>query len=805
MKNHIKKFMTGDEWSLAQKGWDKERQGVYESLFTLGNGFLGARGIHEELPYDSSPGTYVAGVYDKIGAKVADLVNFPNPMYCKVTVKGEKLDAGITPSLIKHERHLNMRHGFLVRKSLYRTVNKNRIDYQSVRFVGMHDKNLVMMRVFITPLDKPCAVTIETDLDTSVSNVSGLSEGRKQHFQLREVDVSDTKIVSYARVETLGSKDSLSYAYTLHISHGKKRWFSNEEHVQISIGRKETLVLTKIYAVTRAARSDVAGVKEKAIRLLEGYVEKGFDALVEQHRAAWNRLWDMSDVRISGNRDAEKAIRFNIYHLLIASINDGGTSSIGAKTLSGEGYRGHVFWDTEIFILPFFIFTFPALAKSLILYRYNRLGQARQIARDNGFKGAMFPWESAYTGTEETPTWSKNLDGSIIRIRTNEMEHHITADVAYACYKYFSASGDEMFMLDYGYELLFETARFWASRARFDRKRNRFMINGVIGPDEFHENVNNNAYTNMMARWNVFIAYGMAMRMKRMYPERYKALSSRLKLGDPEIGKWKSIVRKMHLNVRQDKVIEQFDGFFNLEKVTITELDHHMLPVIPQYIKLKDIGRYQILKQADVVMLHFLLSDNYGWTAKKKNYCFYAPITVHKSSLSPSVHALVASELGMMTQAYAYFMLSAKTDLENYHGNTNSGIHAANLGGTWQIVVNGFAGVRIVKDTLSIYPRLPAGIKHISFSIMWRGSRLAITVRRGSVAVRHAGGAPLWDPLGCGRGVKARIFGRIYTVVPGKPLVVKKDVRKIHVRSAEGDGAVVTVRKTTGNHMRQYY
>ena len=278
-----------------------------------------------------------------------------------------------------------------------------------------------------------------------------------------------------------------------------------------------------------AYKKDASSYRKDACAIFKKAFNSNFSSLIRDHINAWDCLWKRADIVVEGTANLQQNLRFNIYHMLICGHCDKGFSSIGARTLSGEGYRGHVFWDTEIFILPFFLFTFPDVAKNMLLYRYKRLQASRDIARKNGYKGAQFAWESADTGQEETPKWARDLDRTVIRIHTHEMEYHITADIAYAVYQYYLATGDEKFMDDYGYELLIESARFWASLVTYNKRKKSYDINNVIGPDEFHVGVNNNVFTNMMAKWNLTTACKMFKQL-RQKKKIYSSLKKKLKL-----------------------------------------------------------------------------------------------------------------------------------------------------------------------------------------------------------------------------------------------------------------------------------
>ena len=733
MKDYFARYRSDDNWLIKEDGWDKKLQSSRESQFALGNGFIGSRGILEEVPFDSRPGTYIAGLYDKTGAQVTEIVNLPNPINLKIIAGGERLGAG-TMDILEHERILDMRHGLLMRHTLYRNSHKKRFNYQSLRFVSMRNKHIIAMQTYITPLDEPATLTVENFLDLSVTNVGFLTEGNKKHFRIE--DVSQFNTGEYLAVRTLEKNILVAYGKSMIIEKGSSRRFAKHVTTQIKLKKNQTACITTIFSIFTTDDKNSKKIKPVVKGFLKKSANIGFEKMLEEHIASWDRLWQISEINIKGAPQDEKSLRFNLYHLLICGREGNGESSIGAKTLSGEGYRGHIFWDAEIFILPFFLYTRPKVAKNMLLYRYNRLDAARRIAESRGYKGVMFPWESACTGEEATPAWAKNFDGSLIQIRTHEMEHHITADVAYAVYQYYVATQDIRFMLRYGFEIIFETARFWASRVEYNKKSKRYEIDHVIGPDEFHEDVDNNAYTNSMAYFNLLVGYGMHQKMKRRYPTEYKRLSKKIGLKKGETVKWKMIVPRIALNVKRNGLIEQFDGYFRKKKVELKDLKRHPIPAIPKSIKLKDIGKTQLVKQADVVMLLYLLSDNFDLKTKKKNFYYYLKKTVHKSSLSAAVHAALAVEIGDVRMAYRYFDIAANMDLTLLYGNTNDGMHAASLGVTWQAVIHGFAGIKIFNETLSINPRLPDDWKELIFCLKWQGQNLKIAINHTKLRIQ---------------------------------------------------------------------
>jgi len=737
MRDFYSQFNTGYSWLIKGEGWVRELQGIRETQFALGNGFLGSRAVLEEMPHDAKSGTYIAGLYDKIGSQVSELVNLPNPFNFHISFGGEKLGV-VSMDTVEHRRILNLRNGTLYRHSVFQDAKKRRYDYQSLRFLSMHNKNVGLMQIALTPLDSSVTATIQTGIDTSVYNSGTVTEGRKKHFHIKEVGQFNN--AGYLAVETLNKQHTVIFRSGFYY-HTKGKKIAAEDNVfELKLRKGQTVIFTKIFYITAIPAGRPID-KEK--ELIEKKFQKSFKAsfanLLNNHIRAWEKLWDMAEVSIWGDPEIEKNFRFNIYHMLICAPNDGGISSIGAKGLTGEGYRGHVFWDTEIFLLPFYLYILPQTAKNILLYRYRRLDAARRNAKKSGFKGAMFPWESAASGVDETPGWAKDLDGKIIKIHTGKIEHHISADIAYAFYHYYNVTGDEEFLRNYGYEIIFETARFWASRLKYNKRLNKYEIKDVIGPDEFYANVDNNAFTNMMAKWNLLMAHKLFHKLKRSEALLHSRINQKLSLLPKEVKQWKAAASRVSVKTDKNYVFEQFDGYFKKHKVPIVAKDENYLPVITEKLTPRDYEKTQLVKQADVIMLLYLLGDVFNYRTKRNNYDYYLDRTLHKSSLSFSMHAIVAAELGDKGRAYRFFNAALQTDLSNINNNTHDGIHAACIGGTWQALINGFAGVRIVKNMLYIYPDLPKTWRKVVFSLNYRGNILKLQVKNDNVKIQVLG------------------------------------------------------------------
>ncbi len=732
MKDYFEKYLSGTGWVINERKWEPDLQGVRETQFTIGNGYLGSRGVLEEKPWGATPGTYIAGLYDRTGAMVTELVNMPNPFDFKIINQGEKLDI-VGMDIISHTRKLDMKKGLLLRRTVYKNSRGRCFDYQSLRFFSMNHRHTGVMQVFFTPLDSDTYITVQDNIDITIMNQGVLTEGYKRHFQI--TNINEEGPIFYVSGRTFESKIGFSYAYSLTATRGKNVTFLKEKTFRMRIKKNETVCFTKIcslYTTMEVKRPIVS-----ARRSVKKNITIGFDQLLKDHIDSWREKWEIANIEIHGDQNVEKAIRFNIYHLIIAGNDKDYNSSIGARTLSGKGYRGHVFWDTEIFILPFFIYNFPKIARNLLLYRFKNLDMARRIADERGYRGVLFPWESADKGIDETPTWHKNLDGSIIKINTMRMEQHISSDIAWGVMHYYSVTKDEEFLVEYGLEILFEVARFWASRVWYNKRIRRYEIKSVIGPDEFHEDVNNNAYTNYMARWSMLTGLKMYNACKNRHKQKLQSLCRKIRLTQEETEDWRKIANKVYIPLSKDKkIIEQFSNYFKRRYVPIKEFDSHGMPVFPKSVSLQEVQDTQLVKQADVVMLLYLMSITFTPEQIRQNYDFYRKRTLHKSSLSPSIHAIVGAKVGRKGEAYKFFLSSLYADLEDIHNNTFEGIHAASCGGVWQTVICAFAGMNISSGTLSFNPRLPSKWKEIKFKLVFRNNILDIGINRKKITIR---------------------------------------------------------------------
>jgi kojibiose phosphorylase len=490
----------------------------------------------------------------------------------------------------------------------------------------------------------------------------------------------------------------------------------------------ETVIVDKFVAISTSR--DIPDPVNHAIEQVLGIPD--WPAALEANNQAWEEEWRRCDVVIEGDDEAQLAVRFSLYHLLIAAPRRDERVNIGAKTLSGFGYRGHSFWDTEVFMLPVFNYTAPHLARNLLSYRYHNLPGARKKASANGYEGAQFPWESADTGEEVTPSWVPHYEdkSKLVRIWTGDIEVHVSADVAYAVYNYWKLTGDDDWFITRGAEVILDTARFWASRAEWDVEATRYEYNDVIGPDEYHEHVDNNFFTNRMAQWNLQAAFEALDWLKAYAPFKAIDLTERLDLSEARLAHWREVIEKMYLSSSPSGLIEQFEGYFLRRDVNLAAMEPRRESV-QVIFGIEGTNLTQVLKQPDVLMLMYLLSEYYPDEVVRANYDYYTPRTDHTygSSLGPAIQAIMACRVGQPEEAYEHFIRAARADLRDVRGNAGDGIHGASAGGVWQAIAFGFGGLRLTQDGWAVNPRLPHHWKRLAFKFTYRGQLQEIDLR----------------------------------------------------------------------------
>lgn len=681
-------------WTIVEEGFTLTREHEVESLLAIGNGYVGSRGSLSEGSPLSAPATFLGGLYDAEPGFVPGLVTVPDWTHVSAVVDGRplRLDWGRN---LEHRRILDMRQGIIWREWRHQDETGRITHLRSLRFASMADRHLLVQCIAITLENYDATVLMDATVTGSAAQVTSSGVCVALH-------VADRVLMPAGSTEPLQHPRSFE------------------------IRARETYRLDRVAALYTSRDTslpeDVA--RSHAVRAAERISE-----LVKEHCCAWRERWNASDLRIESDSEAQRAMRFAIYHLVSSANPENDRASIGARGLSGTGYKGHVFWDTDIFMLPFFLLTYPEAARALVMYRYHTLPAARANAARRGYRGALYAWESAEDGEDSTPPFVIEPDGEVVRIFTGEQQQHISADVAYAVWNYWRATGDDQFLIGAGATIMIETARFWASRGTREED-GCYHIRGVIGPDEYHVSVDDNAYTNGMAQWNLEAASEVANYLAECCLDEWQALSRRLGIYEGETRDWESVARDMYTGFDAESgLFEQFRGYFGLEDIDLSAYATRTAPM-DVLLGRERIARSKVIKQPDVVMLIYLLWDRFPEEVREANFEYYEPRCGHGSSLSPAIHALVAARLGKTELAQRYFQQAAEIDLENNMGNAAGGVHAGALGGLWQAAVFGFAGLHLSEHNPEYHPNLPLAWRRLSTRYHWRSNWHELSVAR---------------------------------------------------------------------------
>jgi kojibiose phosphorylase len=749
-------------WRFEVHGFDPFREREVETWLTTANGATGTRGSLEEGSAASTPATFVAGVFGDGTGEPRFRQPVPAPDWLGLRLKiGDMRLTLSNGEVLDHERVLDMRHGVVYRFWRQRDRAGRTIAVRTARFASMDDRAVMAIRAEAVPEDfgahlvweglvgvshagGPVRETVFEALGDAPGFI-GTSKGRD----------GGGHVLAVTTRPAAGSPVARRVQQARDVIGGRL-----EPGEPATVDRLATIAAGR----TRAPSPDVAR------RSLARAQDLGFDELLARHSAAWLERWRDADVVVEGDDAAQRALRFSIFHLMSTGHPTNDAVSIGARGLGGMSYFLHVFWDTEIFVLPFFVYSHPQTARTLLAYRYRNLDGARAKARLMGHRGALFPWESADKGVETTPPYGFGPDGQMVPILSGLMEHHISADIAWAVWEYWKGTADDEFMATMGVELLLETARFWVSRTSRDDEGRRH-IRGVIGPDEYHEGVDDNAYTNVLARWNIRRAAEALTWLEAADRPSARVVRERLGLKGRELAQWAAAADALVDGFdRETLLYEQFAGFHAMDEVPIERLRPR--PMAADVMLGREVTlRSKVVKQADVVMLCHTLAGEIPLDVTRANYTYYEPITCHGSSLSPGTHAAVAARLGEMDTALEDFAMAAAIDLADNMGNAARGLHMAAMGGLWQAAVMGFAGIRRRGEALSVDPALPPSWRRFSVPLWFRGSRLEIEVGR-----RGRGPKTATERLGITvEEASARVVlnGKERTLMPGRHVFIR--------------------------------
>jgi nigerose phosphorylase len=740
------------DWMISESNLlspeDIDRQG---NKLLIGNGYIGYRGTLEEFNKDQKTATIVSGLYDQVGELWREPINLPNGGFVQVFYQEKALHA-LTSKVLEHSQRLDIQHAIHERETVFEAQDGTQITLYSRRFASLANHHLLCMEYSVSA-DDECQVDIRTGIDGDVWDING------PHLQ---------EIVSSEK-EGILSLSALTHENAVPVAVSESIAFPAGEGQPAPMRRDEAGKFKAMREI-KAARIhdkltfhkfiahftglDAANPVEASQQLCQQAVERGFEALLQEHNALWAQRWADCDIQIEGDAPAEQTLRFSMYHLLVIAPTHTEYASIPARGLSGQVYKGAIFWDTEIFMLPFFNHTFPDLARNLLLYRYHTLDGARRKAREYGFRGAFYAWESQEAGNDACTLFNITdvFTNRPMRTYFRDKQVHISGDVTYAFWQYYTTTGDESIWVDGGAEVVFECARFFLSYTYYNLDKRRYEILDVTGPDEYHERVHNNAFTNRLVAHTLDICLKVAALIQKKYAEKYQELKDRLSF-EQDLKLIGEVAQNIFLpdKILPGVIIPQFDGYFTLEDVPLkTLLARKLNP--HEYLGGGNglATSTQILKQADVVLTLFLFNNLYPLETKSANWEYYEPRTEHGSSLSACSYSLIASQIGKVDWAYQYFLKTATIDLtgegKQYVGTLYiGGTHPAANGGAWMSAVFGLCGIRCADDTLTIQPHLPSHWKKVTLALVFHGQKLKISLSPSAITVQAV--QPLQTPI----------------------------------------------------------
>ncbi len=735
----IKAIYPVDVWEIKETELNLENNYRGETIFSLSNGFIGTRGTYEEaydLPKDKGlEGNFINGLYESQKIRYGELayaypevtqtmLNVTNAKIIKLFIDGEELNIW-EGEIEDYNRTLDMKNGIVTRSFIWTAKNGKKVKIFTQRIISLKNKNLMEIKYEVTPLNFSGEVSFLSLMNGNVENSTDYTNARIDYGPYGKVllteEIGEKDGIFTILKRTEGTKLPLICAFSDVFQNCEiisKEAIEKEdvigEKVTVSVKENETAVLCKYICYATEWENTPF---EKAKSVIDEAKAQGFENLKSEQSEILEELWLNCDIKIDGNDALQQGLHFNMFQLMQSACRDG-KGSIGAKGLSGEGYEGHIFWDTEMYCLPFFIFTNPEIAKKLLKFRYNTLDNARSRARDLSIeKGACYPWRTI-NGNEASAYYPAGT-----------AQFHINADIAFAVQKYMDATSDYEYLKAEGAEILIEIARFWYEFGAYIKtKGNKFCINCVTGPDEFSVLVDNNCYTNLLVRECFKNAFNAANYLKENAPEVYGALSEKIGLDENEPEDWKNAADNMYIPYdKETGIYPQDDSFMGREPLVKEEIPPEKFPLLNNHHPLV-VYRYQISKQADFILAMFLLSHLFGEEEKKVNFDFYDKVTLHESSLSACIFSAVASEIGYKEKALTYFNTTSRLDLDDYHNDTKAGIHTANMAGTWMCLVNGFAGMKAYGDSVEFRPYLPEGWNGYDITICYRGRRISINV-----------------------------------------------------------------------------
>ncbi|MGA9777279.1 MAG: glycosyl hydrolase family 65 protein [Verrucomicrobiia bacterium] len=732
-------------WQVSTDEFSREKESImrHGNVYQIANGYMGYRGTLDEFGPDELVGTTLAGIYDRVGDAWREPVNAPNGGFTKVTLDGKDISA-LSTRIKRHRQNLNLEDAVFERETDFNSQGKI-LKIKSTRFLSADQPHLGVIKYSLT-VDKAASVRIRTGIDYNIWDLNGPHllklTAKKQNGILLVHGITGETSKKVAVAEVI----DLHFGRETHEISGNK----NLRVIELDAEANKTYTFYKYFAIYTDNDPVKTSVKAAAIKSVQAVKASGYDECLSRHNAQWVKKWNYCDVKIEGDDEAQQALRYSIFQLLMVAPVNGSANSIPARALSGQVYKGAIFWDTEMFMFPFFLYTCPEKAVELMRYRIKTLDGARRKAKTEGvgYRGAFYAWESQESGDDACTYFNIGDPFTKRDLRTHfrDKQVHISGDVAIAMWEYFKITGDDSLLLEGGAEVILECARFYHSYAYFKKDKTRYEILDVVGPDEYHERVNNNAFTSMVVKTTFEIANAAANYLKQKYPGQFKALVKKMDIAG-ELPLFVEAADLLYVQQPDEKngVIEQFDAYYKLKETTIEALKARMMHP-NEYL-----GAGQglavptkIIKQADVVMMLYLFKDRYSEKIKKANWEYYEPRTEHGSSLSACAYAMVAADIGKLDRAYNYFLKTAKIDIEaEYKTHVGTifigGSHPAANGGAWMTAVFGFGGLRASAEQVVINPKWYKKWKALHFNLAYKGDRFSVKITQKDVTVTAEG------------------------------------------------------------------
>jgi maltose phosphorylase len=734
---HLKGYYKIDEWSIVEEGFDPARQEASESIFSLGNGHMGQRANFEEkYTGESLQGNYIAGIYYPDKTRVgwwkngypeffAKVLNAPNWIGIHVRAGDEELDLHVC-TLSAFRRELNMKQAYLERSFTGSLPSGRQLQVKAKRFLSMAEDEIGSIRYSVKPLNFSGEIELVPFIDGDVMNRDANYDER--FWDILATSTTEDLAFVHTRTRKSGFEACLAMKYELELNGTLvqpavfllQNTMSAGYSLKVFANQGDELVLFKYVAVLDSLSYDHAQIIRQSEEVVLKAFKKKFELLFREHTAKWEEKWNNSDIIIEGDAASQQGIRFNIFHLNQTYTGKDERLNIGPKGFTGEKYGGSTYWDTEAFLLHFYLSTEPAkVARNLLLYRYKHLHKAIENAVKLGFHSgaALYPMVTM-NGEECHNEWEITFE-----------EIHRNGAIAYAIYNYVRYTGDQDYLADYGLVVLIALSRFWQQRVNWSVVKGKYVILGVTGPNEYENNVNNNWYTNKMASWTLAYTLQSLVFVMRDYPQQYKKIVEKTGFRhDQETLAWKDIINQMYFPVSEEEdIFMQQDGFMDKEQRMASNLDPVDRP-INQHWSWDRILRSVFIKQADVLQGIFNFEEEYSVDTIRRNFDFYEPRTVHESSLSACIHSILANRIGEVEKAYTFYLRTSRLDLDDYNREVDEGLHISSMGGTWMSIVLGFGGLRIKEGMLSFATNLPEKWQSLSFTIIYRERVLRVEI-----------------------------------------------------------------------------